>query len=518
MKKIYALIPPLSIFLLFWACKPDKIDTNSVNGLVQKGAFVIGSKIEIKGLSANFQETQQSASTTTVSDAGAFSFENDFSESVFLLATATGSYFNEVTEKVDARELTLRTLVDKNNTKQLNINVLTHLSVERIQYLVGQNIGFDEAKKKAQAEILSVFSIDEVPSDFEQMDIVKNGKGDAMLLAISAIFQGRNDVKKVADLLTKVSSDIKTDGTLDTPELQSALVNSAFLLNPSDIRAHLTRRMRAISLSSNIGDFEFYIENFIKKTKFKFSLKGQYPEKDAAGRLNLLALSDTVVHILSRNTDYTLLADVPTGLPLKVLVKGRSLSGGSTTLSTTIPNQGWNETFSFFSTEAILTLTATSPRVIAVKRFDVANYTLEIFEANTDKPTRVVKFIVPVLPSLTIRDTGNFGQNILAIRTSERLTKGDYSIQLDIDDAVERTVRLNIFYGGTSQATFSNVEGWVFKTESTNPASTNVSLTLKGKKIKGDVKMTLLSNGGFFNVTGTIDNSFQNYFSRGYSW
>jgi len=114
---------------------------------------------------------------------------------------------------------------------------LSSLEKTRIEKLVAEGLSFAEAKKKALAEILAIFSLNK--SDIqssEMLDINKSGDDNAILLAISTILQGYRSDAELSELLANMSADISTDGKLDSEVLGTALISHARFLNPSKIR------------------------------------------------------------------------------------------------------------------------------------------------------------------------------------------------------------------------------------------------------------------------------------------
>ena len=102
----------------------------------------------------------------------------------------------------------------------MNVNVLTHLEFERLKHLMKSGQTFAKAKEQAEKEILAIFKITETTPQLEQLDFSKEGNGNAILLAISAIVQGTNTVGELSELLAKISLDNFCGGKMqaESPE------------------------------------------------------------------------------------------------------------------------------------------------------------------------------------------------------------------------------------------------------------------------------------------------------------
>ena len=88
---------------------------------------------------------------------------------------ADGFYFNENWGRTTNVKLLLKAITDLSVQSKTNVNILTHISADRVKYLV-QNEGmtFNDAKTQAQNEILKIFNLeDENTENYEQLEISK---------------------------------------------------------------------------------------------------------------------------------------------------------------------------------------------------------------------------------------------------------------------------------------------------------------------------------------------------------
>jgi hypothetical protein len=285
-------------------------------GYVQKGPFINGSSVLILELDALLDQTGRSYSTNVIDNTGSFEQKNIELRSNFVQLKADGYYFNEISGKT-SEQITLSALVDISNTHSANVNVLTHLERRRVEYLVKEeNQTFSEAKKQAQKEVLAIFNL-ELPEEVasESLDLTEN----AILLAISCILQGPISTAKMVELMADISSDIRTDGTLDNLKLGSRLLDNALAISLPKVRANLEKKYAELNEEISISDFETYVNQFVEKTSYEKVEYITYPE---TGSFGLNVLSETLTSI-TIGTDYSMKAEVPEGLySLKVIVRG----------------------------------------------------------------------------------------------------------------------------------------------------------------------------------------------------
>ena len=297
------------------------LNKENVTGYVQKGPFINGSSVTVSELNEDLSQTGNHFYAQIENNQGLFEIQNLGLASSFAELKADGFYFNEVTGENSEAQLTLHALSDLTDKSSMNVNILTSLEKKRVSYLVEAGSSFDEAKNQAQEEILKIFEID--PEDIELpelMDISKEGSSNAALLAISVIMQGHTTVAEMSELLAGISGDIKEDGTLDDESLGSALVNNVRYINKEEIRANLENRYEELGVAgAQIPEFETYIDQFIKNTRFELTDSISYPEQGSFGE-NLLYPDKN-----QYETDtYSVTAILPEGAKLNVKIQGNN--------------------------------------------------------------------------------------------------------------------------------------------------------------------------------------------------
>ncbi|MHA1271580.1 MAG: outer membrane protein assembly factor BamB family protein [Candidatus Helarchaeota archaeon] len=271
-KKIIALILVVGISLgTFGGLLLFNIFTTTsqynISGFIQKGPFIQGSSVMIQELDNNFNPTGVVYSIETKDDFGSFSMNQTQISTNYIEIITEGYYFNEILGQISESTLTLRVIAKISDSENININILTTLESNRIKYLIlHEGKTFIEAKIQAEQELLRIFNIPEdIISNittFDQMDISKTGISNAILLAISATLQGNNTVGELSELISKISSDIETDGTLDNPIYINEIKNNGISLAFSSIKSNLEQRYHNLGLTNlTVPNFEDFIDS-----------------------------------------------------------------------------------------------------------------------------------------------------------------------------------------------------------------------------------------------------------------
>ncbi|MBL0012254.1 MAG: hypothetical protein IPP30_00365 [Flavobacterium sp.] len=367
---------------------PSTVKKVSISGFVQKGPFLNGTSITISELNASLGQTGKTFNTQITDNRGSFEVSNIELVSNFVSLKADGFYYNEVLGEQSSSQITLYALSDISDKTTLNTNVLSHLEKARVEYLIGQGLTFRVAKKQAQGEILAIFNIDTPLShESELLDISQEGNDNAVLLALSAILQGYRTESEFIELLSNISSDIKTDGVLNSASVGSQLINHAVYLNSTKVRRNLEERYTEIGMTANIPDIEIYINNFINNTDFVITKSLiEYPEVGAYGP-NILQLDlQTVTY--SPNSVYSLTAILAKNMKLKITVTsldGRWFSCSSTYYS------NWLREFLPGGRDVVFTASnsnLTCDQSISISYGFTGQYRIDYYENDSTVPTR----------------------------------------------------------------------------------------------------------------------------------
>jgi hypothetical protein len=295
----------------------DVIKKERINGFAQKGPFNNGTSVTISELDKNLTQTGKTFSTQIIDNKGTFEIENIEFSSRFVELKADGFYFDEVANENSSARLVLYALTDLTDSTSINVNILSNLERERVEYLISQGSSFSEAKNQAQQEILSIFNISKTDmASSEYLDITKQGEDNAILLAVSTIVKGYRTVAELSELLANISTDIREDGVLNSSSSGTALINNAKYLNTDNVRTNLAGRYESLGVSIEIPDFEKYVKQFVDNTDFIFTGFIDYPETSPYGN-NILNDKDSVFTIGVMDK-YSMAANLPKGASLKI--------------------------------------------------------------------------------------------------------------------------------------------------------------------------------------------------------
>ena len=222
MSKINVVISTLLVVgTIFTACSQFESGSDAsaagrtISGKSQKGPFVKGTKVTLYGMDENLQQTGAHFSTKINNDKGEYSLKKIDLDDRYAWLNANGYFINELNGAPSEQEISLNSLVDLQDLDHVNINVLTHLSFDRIRYLVKHGKTVDEAKKQAEKEVITAFGFSEETEAFDQLDILGDSEDDAKLLAISLIMLTGKDMGEVVRTLAAISLDLEKDGTWD---------------------------------------------------------------------------------------------------------------------------------------------------------------------------------------------------------------------------------------------------------------------------------------------------------------
>ncbi len=295
------------------------ISKEKVSGFVQKGPFINGTSISILELETDLSQTGKIFNTQISDNKGSFEFTGVDLSSQYVELMADGFYFNEILGNTSTSQLTLYALTDLTDKNSLNVNVLSHLEKDRIKFLISGGSTFENAKRQAQAEILSLFSITKPDIlESELLDISKEGDDHAILLAVSLILQGYRTDAELSELLANIITDIREDGQLNDTGLGTDLINHARLLNLARIRNNLTERYQELGIAVTIADFEKYVQMFLDNTSYEITNLIEYPEFSSYGENILFEGKNTI----QSNHRYSLAANLPVGTEVKVILSG----------------------------------------------------------------------------------------------------------------------------------------------------------------------------------------------------
>lgn len=184
-----------------------------LSGVAQKGQFLKGSSITIYALDNNLNATGLSYPTQIIDYMGSFRVEGVNAEYVDI--KANGYYFNENIGQTSSSTINLQALATTDGI--VNVNILTTLAYNRIKYLVGTGLTFQDAQTRAQIEVLTALGLGNSTSiNFTDMNIANSGDANGLLLAASLLIQQSRGVGDVSKLISDIAADIEEDGLLSS--------------------------------------------------------------------------------------------------------------------------------------------------------------------------------------------------------------------------------------------------------------------------------------------------------------
>lgn len=262
----------------------------SIEGYAQKGPFIIGTDVTVAELNEKLFPTGRVFFSTILDDEGKFKLPGVVLESPYIQIKVKGRYFSETGGYVPSDELTLYSLADITKSETVNVNIFTHLEKERVEYLVqDQNYSFKDAKEKARNEILKLFEWDNFTiGESESLDLTSDNTGGAILLALSAIFENIEFVKRI-ETLTNFRVDLGEDGILDDKAIQNRLRSSAAMVNTFYVRENLETKY-----GFSMPDFESYVDVFVTNSSFRNYFDEIFPESKN-GKVNLLRYNSSTL-------------------------------------------------------------------------------------------------------------------------------------------------------------------------------------------------------------------------------
>ena len=379
------------LFLCFLviACSKEKdnntaLSLDKVSGYVQKGPYLNGTNITISELSTNLLPTGKNFSAQILDNKGTFEIKNVELSTHFVELKADGFYFNEVTNKNSTAQLTLFALSDLTDKTTLNVNILSTLEKNRINYLIANGKDFSSAKKQSQSEILKIFNMQKSDiAESEKLDITKSGDDNAILLAISVILQGYLPVSDLSELLANISTDIREDGVLNSESLGSILINNAKTIKLTAIRENIKNRYESLGLTVAIPEFEKFVNQFIDSTHFVFTGFIKYP---TTGKFGINILDKDKVEYAAGS--YSMKAILPEGTSLQIKV-----AGSNWFFPAFQDNTGWS--FSDYNmNDNSRVFTATQTGEIDFQMSLGANTTITAFENGATPPTWSKEIII----------------------------------------------------------------------------------------------------------------------------
>ncbi len=261
-KILYSLLFFAAIF--FSACDKnddEKIQTSTkLSGVVEKGPFIAGSTVSLYELDENLNGTGK-VFTSQTNDEGWFEINNSSGfSSKYVKISVNGFYFNEVTGGLSTAPITLEGVADIDKKENINVNLLTHLELPRVTYLVTkENKTFSEAKKQAEKELLEAFYITNQEIVPEETQITGNNVSADILIAISSILLNNKTDAAFSEFISFLREDLK-DGKVEDI-IKQEIKTSSSQVNTLQIRENIINRYQDLGKEVKVGNFHYFIDH-----------------------------------------------------------------------------------------------------------------------------------------------------------------------------------------------------------------------------------------------------------------
>lgn len=369
------------------SCEPCTVSV-AIEGKAQKGPFINGSAILVTELDESFNPTGRLFTTEIADNTGSFSINNLSLVSQNITLRVDGFYFNEVCGEQSIAPITLQGISSLDNTSAVNLNVLTHLEKRRTEYLMENGMDFIPAKFQAQGEILTILNINfgEGIDYSERLDISGNTQGDAILIAVSSIFQGFRTESEFSGIMADFISDIRTDGTLDNSAIAASLLAHAKLLDVEAITSYIEDRYSSLGIEVTVPDFGIYIDNFIASTTFIDTDSVITYQENGVNGINIL---NKELSSINSGAFVSLAARLPVEcIDLKVKISatnGTNCQGGCWVYDLSSV-QNWS-TGSYNQADNSQEFISTDTNLDLGMIFENGEYLIQYFENNTALPT-----------------------------------------------------------------------------------------------------------------------------------
>ena len=205
--------------------------TVDISGVAEIGPFAEGATVSLSGVDVKTMALSGSALKATVSsNLGAYKVSGNIGSAVASVE-ANGKYLNYTMDE-PASTVGIKALSDLRERTKVNVNVLTRLEYDRVQYLVSEmGLSFTAAKTRAEKEVLAALGLKQDSTLFEDISLYDRSQAAANLLAATTIFLTDRTADQVDASLTAVAADIAADGTWDDATLKATLGDIAYSIN-----------------------------------------------------------------------------------------------------------------------------------------------------------------------------------------------------------------------------------------------------------------------------------------------
>lgn len=266
-KTIWNTFIVLLTISLLWGCSKEeekgggtKLEKSNVNGSIEKGPFLTGSKVTLYELDENLEQTGKNFKTETINDKGNFSFPKMSLSSQYVELEISGYFYNEIEGDKSDSQITLNAITDLSSKEKVNVNILTHLEYKRVKALVAEGKSFSEAKKQAEKELLKVFYIAKEIESPENISLTDGNENAAVLLAISSIVLYDKKEAEFSEFASKLSNDFAAGGTITDVALLNDIREAGKNVDAVDVMENVQKYYKEQGSEITVSNIRKFID------------------------------------------------------------------------------------------------------------------------------------------------------------------------------------------------------------------------------------------------------------------
>lgn len=154
-------------------------------------------------------------------------------------------------------------IVDLSDNSTVNVNVLTHLKSQRINYLVtNKKQGFKEANEQAQKELLTQFGLQQYcGKDASQFSITSGDDASGVLIAVSSLILSDRSEAEIVEYLSLLSNEFRTTGVFSESTKQKLKSTRNYLNGRLDeVSDHIKVRYSEMGYDVEVKDLAYYFD------------------------------------------------------------------------------------------------------------------------------------------------------------------------------------------------------------------------------------------------------------------
>ena len=251
------------------ASSAESAETRAVqlSGAIQKGPFITGSTTSVSNLDVLLNPTGTVFTTATSDNLGHFELSLEATQIVAI--ESNGFYYNEATGSLSVSPITLRALygVGDASAQTVYVNLVTHLTFDRVERLILEGATFANARTQAEHELRVALGI--VPADLQLADdgvglniLGGDSDGNSYLFAVSTMLAAaaQRVNPEAADaalqeLVNSISTDLAQTGEIASSR-RALLADALATVDTSQVEAALAARLDVLGSVATAPDLD----------------------------------------------------------------------------------------------------------------------------------------------------------------------------------------------------------------------------------------------------------------------